>query len=284
MALTVGLYQIANTSFDYVAISPVIGGYDLIFGFKIEPLRSLDRSSRKADLHGAHCMVKASSGKEKKLGYARFDVPVSILADTHTVSAIQSAELRLSLSPQQLAALDEHREGGNLSFDLTPAGHGQGQAGQHLIQDNWRRDVTASEWIQKLRESGAADTLLLEVPLTWSPKSKKAASAGQHLKKAQGHFYHGDYSSCVATCRLVVEELYGKAPASRPTNADGQTKGRREYNKSEREIELVEAARNYANPAHHAENEGGEVAYTRSEARFLLTICAAIAARVLIAE
>lgn len=277
MSLTVGSYIVANISLEYIALRAVVGGYELVFGTKVEPLPSLDKSIRHAVLHGAECTIKPSGGQEMKLAYARFDVPVKITGAPDTVRSATMIALRLPLSPPQLAAIEDLRAGGDLTFELTPAG-------QHLIQDTWRRVVPKSEWLHQLRASGAADTLLVEVPIAWSPTSEKAKAAGERLRNAQMHFHQGDYPSCVAACRTVIAELHGPAQNSKPKTTDGQTKSRRDMTKSEREADLVEAIRNYTHLAHHAETEGGYANYSRSEARFLLTLTAAIAARSLIPE
>lgn len=284
MSLTVGSYVIANTSLEFVVVNSVIGGYELVFGMKLEPLPSRDKSTRHAVLHGANCVIRPSGGKERELGYARFDVPVKIIAEPGTITSPITVNLHLPLSAQKLSAIEDLRAGGDLTFELTPAGDGLGQAGQHLIQDTWRRVVPKSEWLHQLRASGAADTLLIEVPIAWSPTSEKAKVAGERLRNAQMHFHQGDYPSCVAACRTVIAELHGPAQNSKPKTTDGQTKSRRDMTKSEREADLVEAVRNYTHLAHHAETEGGYANYSRSEARFLLTITAAIAARSLMPD
>jgi len=279
MALTVGSYIIANTGLEYVALTPLLGGYELLFGMKFEPQASRDKSSRKAVLHGGDCLIKASSGLERKLGFARFNVPVTLVGDPNTVSSAITVTLHLSLSPQQLAAIEDLRAGGDLTFELTPAGDGQGQAGQHFIQDTWRRAVPKSEWIQQLRISGAADILLIEVPIGYESTSERGQVAGERLRSAQLHFYQGDYPSCVATCRTAIAEVYGPQSSTRPKGVDGQTKPRRDMTKAERESDLVEAVRNYTHLAHHAGTEGGESNYSRAEARLMLTVTAAIVAR-----
>ena len=284
MSLTVGSYIVANISLQYIALRAVVSGYELVFGTKLEPLPSLDKGIRHAVLHGAECTIKPGGGQEMRLAYARFDVPVKITGAPDTVRSATTIALRLPLSPPQLAAIEDLRAGGDLVFELTPTGEGQRQAGQHYIQDTWRRTIPKSEWIQKLRDAVAADTLLIEVPIAWSPTSEKAKVAGERLRNAQMHFHHGNYTSCVAACRTVIAELHGPAQNSKPKTTDGQTKSRRDMTKSEREADLVEAVRNYTHLAHHAETEGGYANYSRSEARFLLTITAAIAARSLMPD
>ena len=189
--------------------------------------------------------------------------------------------LSLQLQPGQLAAIEELRGTGDLHFNLAVMGTGSGRTAASAVEDLLRYHVPRSEWIEKLSAAKARDILLLEVPLPFPEASERWRQVGEELQKAENRFRNGDYHACVATCRVVVEELgcqiFGGAGWAGPL-LERLSSERREMSKSARAGAILSALRHYLNQAHHGHSAGGETSYSRADAQHILTLTASFVA------
>jgi hypothetical protein len=189
--------------------------------------------------------------------------------------------LVLPLQPGQLAAIEQSRNAGDITFELLVSGVGTDQSGDQPTQYQWRIDIPRSEWLQKLRSADARNILLLEVPLPLADQSKEWTAITNDLQRAEANFRDGDYRGCVSLCRNVLDEVghqkFGNKEWARPL-LDRLAKNRTEMTATEREGALWAVARHYAHLAHHSPSDGGVLNYSRAEAQLLLRMVASLIA------
>lgn len=278
MGLTINSYAIADIRIQNLGIRSIVGAYELIFLLYIT-VSSEEDSKSWAAIEGARVSVKLNGGRNQTMGFARPDLPIAIRP--HSFVSHMTPSLFLTLQPQQVMALEEMRTGGDLAFELLAAGEGYDGGNEQQVQDTWRINIPRSDWIEKMRSAGILDILLLEIPMPADELSEEWAEISEHLMRAQKHFLDGEYFSCVSQCRLVVQEVghrkFAKKAWSGPA-LNRLNQDRNDMTKDEREAAIYAVLRHYTHQAHHSGSEGGETAYTRSEAKMILSQTSAFVA------
>lgn len=280
MALNVGGRIVADVEIQGVTLRSLVGCYELIFTLKlvIHP----DNSDIRASLMGAQVSVARNhSQPESPLGFASPQEPFEMTTRPHITGSTPS--LHLQLQPHQIAALESLRDSGDLAFRLLMKGTGWDEKQTHQVGDEISVSVSQSDWVKKLRDAGARNVILLEVPLPLENASEEWQGVVEGLQRAEEQYFNGDYVSCVGSCRLVMEELGNQSGLGQGWNGEALTRlasDRKKMTKCEREVALWAAAKHYADQAHHSGSKGGESEYFRSEAQFTLTLAAAAVARV----
>jgi hypothetical protein len=280
MSITVNMRRIADVRMQAVVLASLVGGHELRFHLYVQVLAGQTGSA--AIVWGAEIKVRGEGRASETLGFARFPAPLRIVqAKTETST---TPTLSLPLTPHQISAVEELRAGGGLTFELVivgEGGEGSGSGHTHQLNETWQANVAQSSWLEQLRSAKVVDTLLLEVamPVCNVPEDLRQVQAD--LREAQLHFQSGQYSACVVCCRRVIQELGHRQSGdgswhSEPLKLLGS--GARGMSKGQRELAVGAAVRHLANLAPHPEGEGG-VAFDRSEAKFVLSLTAAIAAR-----
>lgn len=277
MSLTINGLIVGEISNQGVSLRPVLGAYELCFSFKItmNPKRDYDRC---VTIFGARVSLSNDRGASLDVGFAQPEQPIELGQYDHSHTMTYS--LIQSLQPGQLAELERIRDGENIAFRLQMLGVGTDEYGAQNVNDMQDFRVPRSEWIERLRNAGAKNILLLEVPVPLVDPPEEWAAAGKDLQQAVIHYQNGDYRSCVGMCRTVLDEIGRKkfdaekdwaTPLLQRLANDrpGMTRG-------EREAALWAAVRHYAHPAHHAVSDGGEQFYCRAEAKLILTTVAAL--------
>ncbi len=279
MGLTISSRSIAEARIQHLSIRPVFGAYELIFGLSITVSAEQDLG-RWATIAGTRVSVKSSDGPQQQVGFARPEIPIAIRP--HPFTSNMTPSVSLAVQPQQVLALEEMRAGGDLNFELLAVGEGYDGEREQQIQDTWRISIPRSDWIEKMRAAGILDILLLEIPMPAGELSDEWAELGDHLMRAQRHFLNGEYFSCVSQCRLVVHEVgqkkFGKGEEWAVPLLKRLAHERDKMTKDEREAAIYAVLRHYTHQAHHSKSEGGEAAYTRSEAKMILSQTAALVA------
>lgn len=223
-------------------------------------------------MHGAHVVLKAKAG-QSDLPVAFLDQPAIIRQGQY--SNPTSLQLRVLLQPHQLEVLEVMRNGGDLHFELRLSARGgdsQRGANDWPEQPSLTVHVPESNWVAQLDSAKAFRILLLEIPMPFSDKPRRAAD--KHLTRAQKHFIEGNYRECVSECRQFAEEA-GKGRAS-----DALTKlkqDRTAMTKDERQTAILWALQNYSHLAAHSGSAGG-VDFNRVDAKLALSLAAALAA------
>ena len=279
MSLTVGGRQIADVRVQGVTLRPIIGGYELMFALYLY-VNAFEEGVRRASIMGARVTVRPSDGEPRVLGFARPEDPLEIVC--MPFSSSRTPNLPLQLQPGQIAALETLRGTGDLTFEFLASGSGTDEDGNDYVQGQWNVHVAKSDWIKKLRDSGAGNVLLLEVPLPLESVSQDWLVVAAELKRAEEQYRNGDYHSCISSCRTAIGELGRLRNPNDNWTASlrdlAEREAREAMNKSQREHALLAALRNYGHLAHHGASEGGVSSYTRAEAQFVFTLTAAAVA------
>ena len=279
MNVTVNNRSIADVRFQGVTIRPVVGAYELLFSLSIS-IYPMSDVARRASIMGGRVHVTGYGGRRQEIGFARPEQPFVLSQNKFSYS--RTAVLVLPIQPGQVSAIEDLRDAADLNFELEIAGTGHEQGQEHEIFDTWRSHVSQSDWIKTLKDAGARNVLLLEVPLAIGASSEKWTAIEDNLRRAEKHFMMGDYHSCVASCRTIVQDLgsirfndknWSTSVLKRLSN------DRTGMGKEERESGIWGALRHYTHQAHHGDSEGGELYYTRSEAELVFTLTASFIAR-----
>ena len=144
------------------------------------------------------------------------------------------------------------------------------QHGEQYLHGELSVRVPRSDWLQTLRSAGARNALLLEVPLPLEEDQNDGWSAvASNLRSAEEEYGNGNYRGCVASCRLVFDELGTLCGLKWPQELS------RNMTKPEREDAAFGALRHYTHLAHHTVKGSGEASFTRAEAQFILSATAA---------
>lgn len=239
MSFTINSRSVAEIRIQNVALRPLLGAYELVFGLDvtIQPERE---HPRKASIGRARVSVKTPRGKPAHLGLARPETDFYIETGEH--GSHMTPDMVLPVSPAQIAAIEDLRGNNDLEFDLLATGTATTQYGPQQVQDTWKYHVPRSDWLKTLKNAGARDVLLLEVPLPLPNRSRKWASVTKSLQSAEEHFRNGDYQACVGSCRTAIQELgyqkFGKKDWANPL-LDRLGKSRQEMTQNEREGGVV---------------------------------------------
>lgn len=272
MSITVNSRIVAEARIQGVTLRPVVGAYELLFGLDIT-VNPISGDPRRVSIIGARVSVRTNTGGLQQLGFARPESPFDLKQYTHANR--MTPGLVLPIQPGQLAAIERSRDAGDVTFELLAAGVGWDQNGDQAVQDEWRIQIPRSEWLEKLRSAKARDVLLLEVPIPLVDRPKEWEAIARELQRAEKQFRDGDFNPCVASCRLVLDELgalkFGAGDwANR--HLDQFANKRAAMTGGEREAALWAAVRHYAHLAHHGPSDGGVPHYSRQEAQLVLTM------------
>lgn len=224
----------------------------------------------------AEIAVGANPGDFKLLGYAVPEAPLSL--QTKEFPQRQPMLFLLDLSEQQLFALENMRNGGGLYFRVAVSGEARGSKDRQWAREEFRHEVTLSDWSRVLRDLGYSDVLVVGVELPKAELGHKLRPAVELVRQAHGDLIGGRYDSVVARCRQALESL--RTVLGQKESIEGALdkfcKGpRKTMTKHERELLIGEAARHYAHLAHHVDQAGEQQWYSRGDATFLLAITAA---------
>ncbi len=125
--------------------------------------------------------------------------------------------MHLGLQPAQIAALEALRDGEDLTFDLSFSGTGVDEHGEQHLHGQCSVRVPRSEWLQTLHGAGARNVMLLEVPLPIEEDtSDDWRDVAANLRSAEEEYGNGSYRSCIASCRLAIDELGSSTASSGP--------------------------------------------------------------------
>ena len=279
MMLTIDSRVFADAQIQGTTLHPVVGAYELQFGLLIAVNATPEGEHCWAIIDGARVGMDKGGSDRDDLGFARPDRRLEITTGPHQHT--MASTLSLPLHPGQIAAIERARGAGDLHFRLEIMGGGSNGRGPSPVQEVLHHEVARSEWIEKLRAARARDILLLEVPLPFPERSDGRKTVSEELMRAEIRFRNGDYHACVSACRVIVEELGRQVFRSTDwaiTSLDRLSSDRGGMSKNERERAMLGALRHYTHLAHHGQSEGGEICYSRADARHILTLVASFVA------
>ena len=280
LTLLVGSRRIANGRVQSVTLQPIVGAYELIFPLYLSVLPG-EGGLPSASIAGARIVAEPSQGEPKPLGYARAEQPSDILCQPHAHTATPS--LHLYLHPGQVSALETLRDAGDLTFRLAMSGTAMDHQGPQHLHGDCTVAVPRSRWLQTLRNAQARNVMLFEVPLP-GPGGEASNHPASTIQQAEERYRNGDYIGCIASCRTTIEEtgrrIYAETDWATPA-IERLASDRKAMTEPERRAALYAILRHYTHQAHHGPSEGGESAYTRNDARFVLTLTATALAHAL---
>lgn len=273
MSLMYQSWTVANADFRGVSIRAGLGHYALVFSVRLSTPGNQDGAAYWLTNVHAKVHVSAPGKPPISVGHALTDLPIAIRAGQYPNPYDQSFEVRLS--PQELQALEDVRNGGDLNFSIVLNGLAA-KIGDEPVpaHDTVHGQAVHSEWIKQLNSSGFTNTLLLEVPLA-SLGSKKIA---EPLHQARELLLAGRYADVVAKCRVVMETIDNVAPTGTTNVLESYQKLRDALPMPERLQLLRNFAKNFMHPAAHGDKKAVNTIYTRGDASMALAVAAALAA------
>lgn len=279
MSIVVGAKIIAEARIQTVALRRLVGAYEIMFPLQVQVLAG-DAQPRGAMIAGADVLVRGAAGNSP-LGFSRPSIPLRLVPGKFGVTL--TATFFLTLSPSQIEALEALRDGSDLSFELTIAGEAHEGQNVYPFQDQLYAGMPRSAWIDQLRNVGALNVLMLEIPMRVDGAPEIVKTVQGNLIAAQRHFVNGEYTSCISSCRNVLEALgqlaYGSDWPSSCWADLINANSRQTMTREKREQAIMAVIRHYAHLAHHPEGNGGIPAYSRPEAKLALSLTAAVANR-----
>ncbi len=266
MTVTANQRLVADVRLERLDLQPLLGAYELLLvitGAMRQPVPSAHQSPYWFDLWSALVSIDAAGGHRKRLGIARAMRPYRFVQSTEQALQVDM-ELRLTLQPAQVLAIEEFCHEQPMRLVLQPFGEGgdvQAPRTHGPITDQWSLDVPRSVWIDRLRTAGVLDIVSIEVPLPAIDPPEAWRDIVVHLRRAQKHWLEGNYLECVSACRLVMDATDGNA-ASVQRGVEALKKlavpaDRQAMNLEERQIAILSAVRNFTHLAHHPVFSGG---------------------------
>lgn len=271
MSLAVNGKIVVELAVQHVALQQRLGAFELEFGLagKVNP-QGLTEPSLWIVLHGADVLVRTESSAAELLGVARPRQP-HLIRQYDFMSDVRLA-IGLRLDSAQLAKLEDLRNGADLQFEVRLFGAGGQQEdwrNEQAVQDTVHKTLGRSDWADRLRQAGALNILLLEIPMPMTGASATQKQVAAHLQAAQRCFLDARYRACVEECRHAFDAL-GVSPDGRR-----QEKMDRTASKEEREQAFLLAIRKYTDLAHHVSETSVTVEFERHDAALVLQLTAA---------
>lgn len=184
--------------------------------------------------------------------------------------------LVVSLTDEQLAAIERHRDGKELDFriDVKASISGVPNAWPTAADQTSLR-VEPSRWLQELARVGAAASITIVVPAPLVEGDRY--QMGVRLREARAAIDDGRYADAVSAARLALETAR-KREALASEKAIG-SKNSRSLTQHERWSALHHALYNLAHVSHHDDQVTAGAVWTRTDAVAVVATAAALIAR-----
>lgn len=200
MRLQIQHFQFGALEFRTVILRPAIGGYVLgiIVHARLEPMRNAVKHA----FWDPRLLVDVKRADDVlRLGIAYPWSLTQLEQYDHTVE--QDIHFEMPLSTLQVAQLERIRNGGEITLQFWLQAHGRrGDRSDSVLADG-HAQITQKNWLEQLRTVGAADVLLVEIPLPADDRH----SAARHLRRARDLYLQGHFDDSVANCRKALEAL-----------------------------------------------------------------------------
>ncbi len=269
--------------FRYVGISGAvgIGCYRLRFSFEYTtPAHEKDIYIFK----NARAYVYASrAGKQAQfLGFAQPENALIVRVTKY--SGKSTVMFEIDLDNYQMHAIEEIRQGQDLSFRLTIFGEVYGPGDPYSAIEDVNALVNQKEWARVLGEMEFADILLFEFVLPTQEGNEHLKEPIAQLVKARQQFIDGNYDLVISICRLALDSLT-KVMKDKEKLAESiklyRAKDQNPMTKEQRELLIREAVKVYTQLSHHVGDAGVVTEYGRNDANFILASTAAVISRAL---
>lgn len=185
----------------------------------------------------------------------------------------------LTLSADQLLALESRRQHRGLVFKIEVRGNAHGQYGISSVDDTLSINVGLGEWLRILADAGVADALLVGIRLPL-PAESRASTPLALVRQAHRFLQSGEYDACIAECRRAMESLWKAAEVQEAAKAARAALGhhtkRRAMTKIDRTLAMGEALIAFTQPAHHVNDDGDLEIFSRADATLALATAASL--------
>jgi hypothetical protein len=273
--MTVSHHIVAKLAIEHVGLRALLGGYELMIVVAGDTT-PVPAPGQHFAVEAARVEIAAGMGPTSEVGIARPDKPER--GQQYTNAVPFRVELRLQLSPHRLAAIEDLRGQEDLRLQVTLVGYGGDDRQIFPINEPFHKTVGRSDWVQQLKIAGAADILLLEIPMPFGNVPPERALVIESLKQAQRVFLDGHYIDCIINCRKAMEALGQAEGRDRYWSSaalDRLAKNREGMTLDERTVAAQAALVHLASLAVH----GNGIEFSRDDARFALAQTASFVAR-----
>jgi hypothetical protein len=277
--------EIALVTFTGMTGQKALGGWLLRFSLTFEPKPVPKSPFFKFEADGVsdlrvHVSVGAGASEPLYLGVAhcrqqRF-FPINELAQR------QGHLFDLSLLDGQLAAIEDMRGSGGVTFQLDVFAQGSGTLGQQPMETSLRQEFNLSEWTKRLAEMGASEYLCVPMLLPQAGAGDLHEPSIKHLRRAQDAMLRGDWRAAVASCRESLElltDLQDEAFAGSNLTSQVVVQSfgtrRKLMSREERLVFLRVAAVQLTHLAHHPTDNPRDV-LSRQDASLAIATCAGL--------
>lgn len=298
-------WTIAEIRIVNVILQEILGAYELSIGLEFNVLgNAIDRDEPDITairLISGDIQISGPAGGQYRLGKARpheYDI-----LRVHSHPDKPQRRFTLPLTNSQVAAIETTRAASNLKFSFhlwaeliseNPRDQANDDCTKMVARSDWIEQLTQanddctitvarSDWIEQLKHAGFLDTLLIEVPFPAVEMPDTLRATKDFLREAQRHFLNGEFTSTVASCRKVIEEVgnHQHGTTEWPNGAFQPFKSgnMKDMEKDDRERALLAMLNHYSHLAHHSESQSGHSEYSRSEAGMILEMTAVCARR-----
>jgi hypothetical protein len=193
--------------------------------------------------------------------------------------------LYCDIATEQLLDLDERRVGGAVTFrfNVQAALIGAEAAQFPIAEAQMSLRIEREKWLQQLDQLGNEIGITIRVPLALGedPSGQETrpsrGQAAARLRRARSELHDGNYEQCVATARLVLDNL----ERLQPSLAAPIAQSARNRQKDERWAALFAGAKSLTSAAHHDDEVTDKFSWTRADAEAVMAIVAALAAHIL---
>lgn len=186
--------------------------------------------------------------------------------------------VRVTLSEGQILHLEKIRAGRDIEFELQLKMIAHGSHGSQPLFESVRVPLNSSTWARVLTELQGPEYLVLGVSLPRCEHDHPLRFAVERVRSAHALLVNGRYDSAIADCRLALDSIIQITDAAPILETALRTPSsqRETLSKTERELLLLNALRNYTHLAHHLGPNGRPEYYSRDDAALTVSTTAAL--------
>lgn len=172
-----------------------------------------------------------------------------------------------SLGPWSVEAVERATRGQDVRFRIALDAAASWACGASQFQATQEVTVARHVWSQVLKESGYAESVIVEIFAPRAADDSGLPKAFEHLQSALQARDRGDYREAIAVCRSALECLPVLAGQSQDTYGKSRVKtSERERSKEERLQELRNVLMDLCSAAHHADEVTERFIWKRDDA------------------
>lgn len=242
--------------------APAIGAYLLKFSvaYSMPP-----HEEPKAYFHKT--LAKIYVGKNNiLLGIANPEQPKTFKSSIHQQKGGLLYELLIS--KDALDEIERIRVGEGIEFKLDIIGEYYDGLNQLCDSISIPYIANQKEWIDVLKLMEYRGGILLELPMDIRP-SDEVKTALTAIEKAKEQLYYGNYDDVVAKCRISLESIISNWGDIKTVRNQVKT-NKKCMSKQQRFFHAIDQIVHFTHLAHHSDEDGEYVSFTRSEAVFVL--------------